>query len=172
MNEDVVQAWDRITGWLRTHAPVSYAGIRPPVDPAALDAAGAESGVRLPPALATLLTRCDGTVEPSAPDRDPDEYDPGLFLAQRHLLPLEAIAVVRGSGRQAEGYWGPWVPFAVADYSLAPWDGLAVDADGRLAVFGQGGGEPPCGRSPPRGTDPSPSSCTRWPKPSSGAPAR
>ncbi|MFE4330786.1 hypothetical protein ACFRQM_15465 [Streptomyces sp. NPDC056831] len=36
----------------------------------------------LPADLVTLLMVCDGTVDASALDRDPDEYTSGLFLAQ------------------------------------------------------------------------------------------
>jgi len=32
---------------------------------------------------------------------------------------------------------------AVTDYSLSPWGGLAIDAQGRLAPFSQDSGEPP-----------------------------
>ncbi|MFF2638882.1 hypothetical protein ACFVUB_03445 [Streptomyces niveus] len=53
-------------------------------------------------------------------DHDPDEYDPDLFLAQHHLLPLEAITLVRGTGESADEFWGEWVRFAVADYAVAP----------------------------------------------------
>ncbi|WP_159452410.1 hypothetical protein [Streptomyces malaysiensis] len=34
-----------------------------------------ELGLSLPAGLATLLMVCDGTVDASAHDRDPDEYD-------------------------------------------------------------------------------------------------
>ncbi|MEV5887494.1 hypothetical protein AB0L74_33475 [Streptomyces sp. NPDC052020] len=105
----------------------------------------AESGLGapLPPDLAALLTLCDGTADASAPDRDPGEYDPGRFLAQHHLLPLEAVAAVRGGAGAADAFRGSWVPFAVTDYSLAPWDGLAIEPGGRLAAFSQADGTPP-----------------------------
>ncbi|MFD9601560.1 hypothetical protein [Streptomyces sp. NPDC059970] len=145
MMRDVLPAWAAITDWLAVHAPASHATLRPGAAVAAVRSAEDELGVGLPADLVTLLMMCDGTVDASALDRDPDEYAPGLFLAQHHLLPLEAIVAVRNSGGNAEQFWGAWVPFAVADYSLAPWGGLAVEAGGRLATFSQADGEPPSG---------------------------
>ncbi|GGZ36529.1 hypothetical protein GCM10010387_33240 [Streptomyces inusitatus] len=140
---DILPAWTAVTDWLAVHAPASHATLRPGATPAGIRCTESELGVSLPADLITLLTACDGTVDASALERDSDEYDPGLFLAQHHLLPLEEIAVVRDSGGSSEQFWGPWVPFAVADYSLPPWGGLAVDAAGRLAAFSLADGEPP-----------------------------
>ncbi|TMU98574.1 hypothetical protein [Streptomyces sp. DASNCL29] len=140
---DVLPAWTAITDWLAVHAPASHATLRPGAAVAEVRSAEDELGLTLPADLATLLMVCDGTVDASALDRDPDEYDPGLFLAQHHLLPLEEIAHVRGRGGKTDPFWGSWVPFAVTDYSLPPWGGLAVDAGGRLATFHLAGGEPP-----------------------------
>ncbi|MGV9849288.1 hypothetical protein ACWDWU_10910 [Streptomyces sp. NPDC003442] len=140
---DVRPAWTAIAHWLAVHAPASHATLRPGAAVADVRSAENELGMGLPADLVTLLMVCDGTVDASALDRDPDEHDPGLFLAQHHLLPLEEIAQVRGSGGNTDQYWGSWVPFAVTDYSLPPWGGLAIDAEGRLATFSQDGGEPP-----------------------------
>ncbi|MCQ8193218.1 hypothetical protein [Streptomyces rugosispiralis] len=140
---DVLSAWAAITDWLAVHAPASHATLRPGAAVADVRSTEDELGLSLPAELATLLTVCDGTVDASAHDRDPDEYDPGLFLAQHHLLPLEEIAHVRGGGGNTDPFWGSWVPFAVTDYSLPPWGGLAIDAGGRLATFHLAGGEPP-----------------------------
>ncbi|RNG34299.1 hypothetical protein [Streptomyces botrytidirepellens] len=140
---DVRPAWTAIAHWLAVHAPASHATLRPGAAVADVRSAEVELGMGLPADLVTLLLVCDGTVDVSALDRDPDEYDPGLFLAQHHLLPLEEIVHVRGSGGNTDQFWGSWVPFAVTDYSLPPWGGLAIDAEGRLATFSQDGGEPP-----------------------------
>ena len=58
--------------------------------------------------LVTLLMACGGTVDASASDCDPDEYDPGLFLAQPDLA--EAwdeiggdVVAVPGHGRGLQG---------------------------------------------------------------------
>ncbi|MFI1825659.1 hypothetical protein ACH41E_04280 [Streptomyces sp. NPDC020412] len=99
--------------------------------------------MNLPAELAMLLSACDGTVDTSALDRDPDEYDPGLFVAQHHLLPLTEIGAVRSTAGSTKEFWGAWIPVAVADYALAPWSGLAIDPDGRLAEFSLADGEPP-----------------------------
>ncbi|MFE2446242.1 hypothetical protein ACH4TQ_48345 [Streptomyces sp. NPDC021218] len=143
MMSDVLHAWTAITDWLAVHAPASHATLRSGAAVAKVRSTEDELGLSLPADLARLLMVCDGTVDASAHDRDPDEYDPGLFLAQHHLLPLEEIAHVRGRGGNTDPFWGSWVPFAVTDYSLLPWGGLAVDAGGRLATFHLAGGEPP-----------------------------
>ncbi|MFJ9821938.1 hypothetical protein ACIRU3_43240 [Streptomyces sp. NPDC101151] len=142
---DVLPAWAAITDWLAAHAPASRAALRPGATVADVRSAEYELGVSLPGDLVTVLMAADGTVDAATLDRDPDEYDPGLFLAQYHLLPLEAIVAVRGSGGSVDQLWGPWIPFAVADYSVTPWDGLAVDAGGRLATFRQASNESPAG---------------------------
>lgn len=139
----ILPAWAAVTGWLAVHAPASHATLRPGATVADVRSTEHELGAGLPADLAKLLMACDGTVDASAHDRDPDEYDPGLFLAQHHLLPLEALAEVRESTENTEQFWGPWVPFAVTDYALPPWGGLAVDAGGRLATFDLAGGDPP-----------------------------
>ncbi|MFI8437278.1 hypothetical protein ACIGJO_26760 [Streptomyces sp. NPDC079020] len=142
---DVAAAWAAVTDWTAVHAPASHATLRPGATEAGIRAAEGRLGTALPEDLAALLMVCDGTVDASARDRDPDEYEPGLFLAQHHLLPLDAIGRVRECGGDAGEFWGDRVPFAVTDYALAPWGGLAVDTRGRLAAFGQGYGEPPSG---------------------------
>ncbi|MEV4993808.1 hypothetical protein [Streptomyces niveus] len=146
---DVPPAWAAISGWLATHAPASHATLRPGAAAGAIRSTEDQLGAPLPPDLVTLLRTCNGTVDASAVDRDPDEYDPGLFLAQHHLLPLEAIRLVRGTGESADEFWGEWVPFAVADYAVAPWGGLAIEPGGRLSTFSQANGEPPS--QPPAG---------------------
>ncbi|MGW2331421.1 hypothetical protein ACWC5C_37470 [Streptomyces sp. NPDC001700] len=140
---DILPAWTAIADWLAVHAPASHATLRPGAAVADVRSAENELVMGLPADLVTLLLVCDGTVDASALDRDPDEYDPGLFLAQHHLLPLEEIAQVRGGEGNTDQFWGFWVPFAVTDYSLSPWGGLAIDAEGRLATFSQDAGEPP-----------------------------
>lgn len=146
---DVSPAWATVTDWLATHAPASHATLRPGASAADVRSTEDRLGVALPSDLVTLLLACNGTVDASDVDRDPDEYDPGLFLGQHHLLPLEAIVPVRGSGPAAGQFWGEWVPFAVADYAVTPWDGLAVNPGGRLSTFSQASGEPPS--QPPAG---------------------
>ncbi|MFI2211596.1 SMI1/KNR4 family protein [Streptomyces sp. NPDC020141] len=140
---DIALAWAAVTDWLAVHAPASHATLRPGATMAEVRTAEDELGVRLPADLVALLTVCDGTVDASAHDRDPDERHPGLLLAERHLLPLREISTVREARGTADQYWEEWIPFAVDDYSLAPWSGLAIDARGRLAAFSQAAGEPP-----------------------------
>ncbi|WP_329211310.1 hypothetical protein OG257_26185 [Streptomyces sp. NBC_00683] len=41
---------------------------------------------------------------------------------------------VRGTSESADELWGDPVPFAVADYAVAPWDGLAVELGGLLVI--------------------------------------
>jgi hypothetical protein len=139
---DLLSTWNTITGWLAANAPASHRALRPGATAAAIRSAEDGTGASLPTGLVILLSASGGTVDTSARDRDPDEYDPGLFFAQHHLLPPEAIAEVRDSAATAD-FWGSWTPFAVTDFFLAPWDGLAIDAEGRLASFQLSGGEPP-----------------------------
>ncbi|MFH8616161.1 SMI1/KNR4 family protein [Streptomyces sp. NPDC017979] len=143
MMSGILPAWTAITDWLAAHAPASHAALQPGATPSDVRTAEAELGVALPADLMALLAVCNGTVDASALERDPDEHDPGLFVAQHHLLPLAEITAVRESVGGPEDFWGAWVPFAVADYSLAPWGGLAIDPDGRLAGFSLANGEPP-----------------------------
>ncbi|MCX4679020.1 SMI1/KNR4 family protein [Streptomyces sp. NBC_01433] len=140
---DVPPAWAAISDYLAVHAPASHATLRPGASPVDVLCTEGELGMDLPAALVTPLRGCDGTVDASARDRDPDEYDPGLFLAQHHLLPLQEIVDVRGHEGKTDQFWDAWVPFAVTGYSLSPWGGLAVDAGGRLAAFDLADGEPP-----------------------------
>ncbi|MCQ6246933.1 SMI1/KNR4 family protein [Streptomyces malaysiensis] len=88
-------------------APASHATLRPGAASADARSTEDELGLSLPADLVTLLMVCDGTVDASAHDRDPDEYAPGLFLAQHHLLPLEEIARVRGRGGDTDPVPGP-----------------------------------------------------------------
>ncbi|GGZ30906.1 SMI1/KNR4 family protein [Streptomyces poonensis] len=94
MNEDVVQAWNRISGWLRVHAPVSYASIRPPAGQAAIDAAEARIGVPLPDDLRTLLSLADGcALEPAHIEKNEEEGEiwNAQFLQGEVLLSLDRI---------------------------------------------------------------------------------
>jgi hypothetical protein len=136
-------AWRDVATWLAARAPASYSALRAGAGAVQVRDAERRLGAALPVALVALLQECDGTVDAADVDRDPDEYDPGLFLAQRHLLPLDGITAVHESADDAPRFWGPWIPFAVEDYALAPWSGLAVDAAGRLSGFRLSDGEPP-----------------------------
>ncbi|MGW9130258.1 hypothetical protein [Streptomyces sp. NPDC055681] len=109
---DVLPAWAAITNWLALHAPASHATLRPGATGADVQSVQDGLGAPLPADLVTLLLTCNGTVDASDVERDPDEYDPGLFLAQHHLLPLGAIVAVRGSGGSAHQFCSDWVPFA------------------------------------------------------------
>ncbi|MET7573665.1 hypothetical protein ABZT04_35025 [Streptomyces sp. NPDC005492] len=51
---EVADAWHRITAWLRSNAPDSYAALRPGARPAALATLEAALGIPLPVALRTL----------------------------------------------------------------------------------------------------------------------
>ncbi|WP_353941636.1 SMI1/KNR4 family protein [Streptomyces sp. HUAS MG91] len=56
----VPEAWGRIEAWLSAHAPVTYATLRPPVDPEEIAAVERELGLRLPDDFVAVLTRHDG----------------------------------------------------------------------------------------------------------------
>jgi len=56
----VDRAWARIETWLKAHAPVSAASLRPPADDEAIADAQRRVGVRLPAELVASLRRHDG----------------------------------------------------------------------------------------------------------------
>ncbi|WP_151770734.1 SMI1/KNR4 family protein [Streptomyces abyssomicinicus] len=64
MTEDLVQdAWNRIDGWLREHAPRTFATLGQPAGHEEIAAAQEELGVTFPPDLIASLLRHDGAVE-------------------------------------------------------------------------------------------------------------
>ncbi|MFE6493903.1 hypothetical protein [Streptomyces sp. NPDC057748] len=59
----VVAAWDRTEKWLKAHAPMSQATLRPPATPEQLASAEQNTGLALPAGLKALWLLHDGTHE-------------------------------------------------------------------------------------------------------------
>ncbi|MEU9319660.1 hypothetical protein [Streptomyces sp. NPDC048295] len=59
----VVTTWGRIETWLKAHAPMSHATLRPPAASGQLEAAEQETGFALPAGLKALWLLRDGTHE-------------------------------------------------------------------------------------------------------------
>ena len=82
---EVADAWRRITGWLKHHAPDSYAGLRAGAAPAALAALEEDLGIRIPIELRVLWLLAAG-------DDGGDGW--GCLPGNRALMPLDAVAAV------------------------------------------------------------------------------
>ena len=77
------ETWGRIESWLRAHAPVTYATLRPPANATAIGAAQARLGTTFPDDLVASLLRHDGvTTSRAYSDLLPYMYSP---------LPVAAI---------------------------------------------------------------------------------
>lgn len=57
---EVADAWRRITGWLQTHAPDSYAALRPGASPSAIAALEDDLNIRIPVELHVLWLLTSG----------------------------------------------------------------------------------------------------------------
>ncbi|WSQ14676.1 SMI1/KNR4 family protein [Streptomyces sp. NBC_01231] len=80
---EVADAWRRITGWLKHHAPDSYAALRAGASPAAIAALEADLGIRIPLELQVLWLLTAG-------DDGGDGW--GCLPGNRALMPLDAVA--------------------------------------------------------------------------------
>jgi cell wall assembly regulator SMI1 len=104
-------AWVRIDGWLRAHAPATFASLGPPADPARITAAETAMSVRFPPELVASLRRHDGTGtgDPKVAFRLPPGYA---------LLSVDASEQDRGARcrsiqpREGASWASSYVPFA------------------------------------------------------------
>ncbi|MFE2881648.1 hypothetical protein [Streptomyces sp. NPDC059272] len=79
----VADAWHRITSWLKSHAPDSYAALRPGADSPALAALEAELGIPIPVELRTLWMLTAG---------DDGARGGGCLPGNMALLNLDAVA--------------------------------------------------------------------------------
>ncbi|MFM9442482.1 hypothetical protein [Streptomyces acidiscabies] len=127
----VADAWRRVTGWLRHHAPDSYAALRPGADLGTLAALEGELGIRLPVELRVLWTLTAGD-------------DGGCLPGNRALMPVDAVADlhrlktriqaehdVRDAGLSEEQRITVWAPTRIPVVSFGPADttsGLYLDA--------------------------------------------
>jgi cell wall assembly regulator SMI1 len=127
----IADAWQRVTGWLKSNAPDSYAALRAGAEPAAVAAVEKDLGIRIPVELRALwmLTGGDGR---------------GCLPGNEALMPLDAVAAFHrlkmdaqsgedaDNARRPEDEWitvwrATWIPVV----SLGPADrcsGLYLDA--------------------------------------------
>ncbi|MQY02920.1 SMI1/KNR4 family protein [Actinomadura macrotermitis] len=143
--------WARVAAWLSSNAPLSYARLRPGADPGRIGRLEEHLGGPLHPDHRALLEVCDGTVEEWHAEEYLEENDPGLILAGLHLLSVDGVRAVRGSGGLGAEWWRGWVPVAVNDYSAKPESGLAADPGGMLDDFALYDGTAPGTVPPPQG---------------------
>ncbi|MET8975881.1 SMI1/KNR4 family protein [Streptomyces sp. NPDC004539] len=135
MSTDLTEAaWDRIDGWLRTHAPLTFATLAGPADEEEIRAAERELGVTFPPDLVASLRRHDGS-----------RRGPAAFRFRTHdrLLGVREIVretlAMRGHARDvpeedAEFYWLPeYLKFG--SYEVTS-DGLTLDSRAGRASCG------------------------------------
>ncbi|GGU17752.1 hypothetical protein [Streptomyces daghestanicus] len=115
----VADAWGRVTGWLRDHAPGSYAALRPGAGPAALAALEAGLGRPVPVELRVLwlLTAGDDGVDGG-----------GCLPGNEALMPLETVADQYRTRRAIPGWRASWIP-VVARGTADTTSGLYLDAE-------------------------------------------
>ncbi|MGW0548869.1 hypothetical protein [Streptomyces altiplanensis] len=117
--ERVTAAWRQLTGWLRVHAPLSYASLLPPAAEEDIHAAEARLmrylGYGLPAELTALWRLCGGVEHQYIEENeDEGEVGSGRFLPDGVLLtPAEAVRP-RLSGSDRRDYWDgaqvvPWL---------------------------------------------------------------
>ncbi|MFJ6793907.1 SMI1/KNR4 family protein [Streptomyces sp. NPDC091268] len=126
MRRDLVEdSWDRIDGWLREHAPRTFATLRLPAGREEIAAAEGKLGVVFPPDLVTSLLRHNGALD------GPETF---LFSTDDRLLAVSEIvedtmfmrAIAEDlDGEKAEHYWiDAYVKFG--SYGVTS-DGLTID---------------------------------------------
>lgn len=133
----VADAWHRVTVWLRSHAPASYAALHEGAGPAALAALEERLGMAIPLELRALwsLTAGDGGAGGG-----------GCLPGNRVLMDLDSVAAayrLKTRSRARGESWRPtWIPFV----ALGPADttsGLYLDAStGRLGSWSRFGDSP------------------------------
>ncbi len=118
--EHVMASWQRLTGWLAAHAPLSYAGLLPPAAPDEIAAAEEQihrhAGHGLPAEVKSLWSLCGGltTVELPEDDEDDEDLNPHGFIPGGSLL--TPSGAVRTRMRSDSFVSDPtpkvqWVPF-------------------------------------------------------------
>ncbi|MFG2840871.1 hypothetical protein ACGFYE_38435 [Streptomyces zaomyceticus] len=79
----VADAWERITGWLRSHAPDSFHALRPGASSASINALESELDARIPAAQRALWSVASG---------DDGVNGRGCLPGNEALMPLDAVA--------------------------------------------------------------------------------
>ncbi|MFD6434688.1 hypothetical protein [Streptomyces venezuelae] len=138
-NDQVVRvtaAWQRLTDWLRVHAPTSYASLLPPAAEDEIRAAGAgltdALGYGLPAELVAVWRLCGGVEHQYIEaNEDEGEVGSGAFLPDGVLLGPVAALRPRLPGIDRRDYWdgARVVPWLTGD-EAGPEYGRYVSEDG------------------------------------------
>ncbi|MFJ3876794.1 DUF4259 domain-containing protein [Streptomyces sp. NPDC090077] len=119
--QPVARSWARIGGWMRRHAPVSYALLAAPAEPAEVESAQQEMGVRFPADLLASLACHDGITEWANLLPGPPPLSVGGMLAHWRMCVEIAgddpdLTEPHGDGEDDEPWWHPqWIPWAESD---------------------------------------------------------
>jgi cell wall assembly regulator SMI1 len=111
----VIQAWERIEGWLGRHAPASAAVLAPPADPAEIAAAQLTLGLTFPAELVESLRRHNGLREWAniLPEHPPLSVAGIVEHRQMCMDVAESVDGFTPAGPGAEPWWHElWLPFA------------------------------------------------------------
>jgi cell wall assembly regulator SMI1 len=117
-NPSVVRAaWARIDAWLELHAPESFAELAPPADPAEVERAQQEMGLRFPQDLLDSLACHNGSVGWTVlPEKPPLSVDSILKFWRRGTALLEWSEQQGYEVDEDEPSWHRlWVPWAESD---------------------------------------------------------
>ncbi|MEU9554198.1 SMI1/KNR4 family protein [Streptomyces fumanus] len=109
----VCAAWGRIDTWLAAHAPRTFAELSPPANPAAVERAQREMGLRFPRDLLDSLACHDGTEGwTSLPERPPLSVAGIVEFRRRGMALLERFErqehPADGDGPDWHALWVPW----------------------------------------------------------------
>ncbi|MFC9605346.1 hypothetical protein ACFTTN_17995 [Streptomyces niveus] len=146
----VETAWRRLTGWLKTNAPVSYASLLPPAAEQAIEAADTQLkhhlGFGLPAELAALWRLCGGVDHQEIEHDEEGEVGSGAFLPGGVIMsPIDALRP-RLPDHTGQDWWqgAPVVPWLTRD-EAGPESGHWVGAIGvgRWSVDSLPGGAKP-----------------------------
>ncbi|MFF3489605.1 hypothetical protein ACFYXC_41260 [Streptomyces sp. NPDC002701] len=149
---EIADAWGRITGWLKDHAPVSYAALRAGATPAAIAALEEDLGIRIPVELHGLWLLTSG---------DEGGNGWGCLPGNRALMSLDSVAAtyrlkmeaqadedLSNTDRPQEERITVWEASRIPVIALGPADsttGLYLDAEsgylGRWSRYNEGPGE-------------------------------
>lgn len=134
--ERVTAAWQQLTGWLRVHAPTSYASLLPPATEEEIGAAEAllthHLGYGLPAELVAVWRLCGGVEHQYIEaNEDEGEVGSGAFLPDGVLLAPGAALGPRLPGISERDYWygAEVVPWLTRD-EAGPEHGHYVSARG------------------------------------------
>lgn len=133
--QNVVEVWRRLTGWLETNAPVSYASLLPPAAEQAIEAADTQLkrhlGFGLPAELAALWRLCGGVDHQEIEHDEEGEVGSGAFLPGGVIMsPEDALRPRLPDHTGQDGWQGaPVVPWLTGD-EAGPESGHWVGAIG------------------------------------------